>query len=241
MKLFVKSAEFANLNVAFALDEGLANEENAFKVYYAERSPWWMKLHAKGAAGHGSKFIEPSATVLLVKTLERFMEFRESEKLRMDRDSLTLGDVTTTNITILQSGVQLNVVTEDAEAGIDMRVSPSADFAALRRKIYSWLEPGVTLEWVQEFPLSPPTPLTTPYYAVLVDVAKKFGVKLDTAVFPAATDSRFLRLAGIPAFGISAIKETPVLLHDVDEWLAEDTLIAGVLFYKNLVSGLANI
>ena len=46
MKLFVKTEEFMNLNAGFALDEGLSNEGNAFKVYYGERSPWWMKLTA---------------------------------------------------------------------------------------------------------------------------------------------------------------------------------------------------
>ena len=46
MKIFskvgelVKLPEFKNLNIGFALDEGLASPTNAFSVYYGERGCW---------------------------------------------------------------------------------------------------------------------------------------------------------------------------------------------------------
>ncbi|XP_013401828.1 aminoacylase-1-like, partial [Lingula anatina] len=40
MKLFVKHEDFRNLNIAFAMDEGLASEDGVYRVYNAERSPW---------------------------------------------------------------------------------------------------------------------------------------------------------------------------------------------------------
>jgi aminoacylase len=76
MEMFVHSKEFKDLNAGFALDEGLANENNAFKLYYGERSPWWIVLTSKGSAGHGSKFIEPSASEKLFKVLAKFSAFR---------------------------------------------------------------------------------------------------------------------------------------------------------------------
>lgn len=83
MEKFIESEEFKSLNPGFALDEGLANENDAFKVYYGERSPWWIWLKSYGGAGHGSKFIEPSATIKLLKVLEKFSNFRESEAERL--------------------------------------------------------------------------------------------------------------------------------------------------------------
>jgi aminoacylase len=80
MSLFVKSKEFKELNPGFALDEGLANNEDAFKVYYGERSPWWLTLTAKGGAGHASKFIEPCATEKLLAVLRKFSNFRGNPK-----------------------------------------------------------------------------------------------------------------------------------------------------------------
>uniref|UniRef100_A0A670YS77 Aminoacylase 1 n=1 Tax=Pseudonaja textilis TaxID=8673 RepID=A0A670YS77_PSETE len=40
MELFVKTPEFAALNVGFALDEGLANPTDTFTVFYGEKCPW---------------------------------------------------------------------------------------------------------------------------------------------------------------------------------------------------------
>lgn len=88
MQLFVKSPQFKSLNAGFALDEGLANENDAFKIYYGERSPWWVWLTSRGEAGHGSKFLEPSAVEKLLKVLKKFSEFRESEKLRLEYDTI---------------------------------------------------------------------------------------------------------------------------------------------------------
>jgi len=40
MKLFVGSPEFTSLNVGFALDEGLASDDDSFSIYYGERTLW---------------------------------------------------------------------------------------------------------------------------------------------------------------------------------------------------------
>jgi aminoacylase len=76
MAVFVKSDEFKKLNAGFALDEGLANEADAFKLYFGERSPWWITLKATGGAGHASKFIEPSAMDRMLQVLAKFSAFR---------------------------------------------------------------------------------------------------------------------------------------------------------------------
>lgn len=40
MACFVKSPEFASLNVGFALDEGIASPDESFHVFYGERAIW---------------------------------------------------------------------------------------------------------------------------------------------------------------------------------------------------------
>ena len=43
MRLFLNSPEWKELNVGFTLDEGLANPEDEFTVYFGERMPWSNK------------------------------------------------------------------------------------------------------------------------------------------------------------------------------------------------------
>jgi aminoacylase len=57
----------------------------------------------------------------------------------------------------------------------------------------------------------------------------------------AATDSRFLREVGIPALGVSYLKNTPLLLHDHDERMHEDIFLEGIDFYENLITQLSNV
>uniref|UniRef100_A0A915PNX1 N-acyl-L-amino-acid amidohydrolase n=1 Tax=Setaria digitata TaxID=48799 RepID=A0A915PNX1_9BILA len=62
MEKFTNDQVFMKLNVAFVLDEGLPTEEESFKVYYAERCPWWIVVSCKGESGHGSQLIENTAS-----------------------------------------------------------------------------------------------------------------------------------------------------------------------------------
>ena len=108
MKALLKTDQWKEMNIGFALDEGLANPNDAYRVYYAgclikfilERAPLWTKIVATGAAGHGSQFIDPNATIRVVNVINKFLEFREMEKQRLfysrkeSGAKYELGDVT---------------------------------------------------------------------------------------------------------------------------------------------------
>lgn len=66
--------------VEIALDEGLANEANAYTIFFGERTVKWIKITSKGNIGHGSQFIESTAVEKLINILKKAYEFRESQK-----------------------------------------------------------------------------------------------------------------------------------------------------------------
>lgn len=45
MAKFVESEDFKNLNASFALDEGIAGPDDAFPIFYGERSVWRKNIH----------------------------------------------------------------------------------------------------------------------------------------------------------------------------------------------------
>lgn len=65
-------------------------------------------------------------------------------------------------------------------------------------------------------------------------------VLIRPAVFPAATDSRFLRALGVRAFGFSPMKDHPILFHNHDEYLEEGLFIEGCAVYVKLITALAS-
>ncbi|KAH7042924.1 hypothetical protein BKA57DRAFT_483035 [Linnemannia elongata] len=251
MKLLVHHEEFKRLNVAFALDEGIASPKNALKVFYGERMPWWIKITATGPTGHGSQFIQDTAPTKLLKVIEKFMNLRnEQEKLlevglHHNGQRYTLGDVTTINLTFLQSGIQYNVIPMEATCGFDIRVSPFFDMKEFQAKIEGFVasQPGVTMEFVNGHFDNTLTAIdeSNIWWTVFSDACKGMNVDYETEIFPAATDSRYLREVGIPALGVSYLKNTPLLLHDHDERMHEDIFLEGIEFYNTLITRLSNI
>ncbi|KAK6748327.1 hypothetical protein RB195_001134 [Necator americanus] len=153
MARFCQMDEFEQLNIGFVLDEGIASETNQYNVFYAERCPWWLKVTCTGSPGHGSKFIPNTAAEKLQKMINKTLSFREEQKKILEEDpKKTLGDVTTLNLTIIEGGVQVNVLPEKYTAYFDIRVPPTVDFDSFGKQIDNWCREageGVQYEFLE--------------------------------------------------------------------------------------------
>lgn len=260
MATFLKTPEFQQMQpIALALDEGLANPTEEFTVFYGERSPWWVYINAEGATGHASRFITDTAVEKLMKVCQKALEFRkqEEEKLQLEpgcKHSMmkkkTLGDVTTLNLTVLQAGVSsdegksyaFNVIPASAKAGFDVRISPSLPFEEFEQILDEWCaEEGVTWSYADTNPplhkhaVTSIDPEENFWWKVFQKSCKSNGLQLQTEIFPAASDSRYLRQLGIPALGFSPMNNTPILLHEHNEMLHKDVFLRGISVYENLL------
>ncbi|EPQ17469.1 Aminoacylase-1 [Myotis brandtii] len=247
MELFVQRPEFKALRAGFALDEGLANPTDAFTVFYSERSPWWVRVTSTGKPGHGSRFIEDTAAEKLHKVVGSVLAFREKERQRLQANPhLKLGAVTSVNLTKLEGGMAYNVVPATMSASFDFRVAPDVDLKAFEEQLRGWCQAagqGVTFEFVQKWtePRVTSTDDSDPWWAAFSGVCKDMSLTLEQEIFPAATDSRYLRAVGVPALGFSPMNRTPVLLHDHDERLHEAVFLRGIDIYTRLLPALASV
>uniref|UniRef100_A0A8B9ESY3 N-acyl-aliphatic-L-amino acid amidohydrolase n=1 Tax=Anser cygnoides TaxID=8845 RepID=A0A8B9ESY3_ANSCY len=247
MEMFVQRPEFKALNVGFALDEGLASPSDTFSVFYGEKSPWWIKVKCTGSPGHGSRFISNTAAEKMHKVITSFLAFRESEKQRLKSDTrLTLGDVTSLNLTMLEGGVSFNVVPSEMAAGFDIRIPPTVDLKAFEKQVAGWCQAagdGVTYEFHQKCMDQhiTSTEESDPWWKAFSGVCRDMKLQLKLEIFPAATDSRYIRAAGHPAIGFSPMNRTPVLLHDHNEFLNEDVFLRGIDIYAHLLPALASV
>jgi len=66
------------------------------------------------------------------------------------------------------------------------------------------------------------------------------GREVIPQVFPAATDSRFLRELGVRAFGFSPMRNTEIMLHENDEYLEESVFVEGIEVYVKLIEALGS-
>uniref|UniRef100_A0A8C0CTJ2 N-acyl-aliphatic-L-amino acid amidohydrolase n=1 Tax=Balaenoptera musculus TaxID=9771 RepID=A0A8C0CTJ2_BALMU len=232
---------------AFKDADGLANPTDAFTVFYSERSPWWVQVTSTGKPGHGSRFIEDTAAEKLHKVVSSILAFREKERQRLQSDpQLKQGAVTSVNLTKLEGGVAYNVVPATMSASFDFRVAPDVDLKAFEEQLQGWCQAageGVTFEFAQKWtePRVTSTDDSDPWWAAFSGVCKDMNLTLEPEIFPAATDSRYLRAVGVPALGFSPMNHTPVLLHDHDERLHEAVFLHGIDIYTQLLPALASV
>lgn len=274
----VESEWFKQLNIGLGLDEGLASEGDEYAVFYGERMPWWVNVKAIGNTGHASRFIEGTSVEQIISFSNKALKYRQEQKDILHgkcshtggcshsvatKNALTLGDVTTLNLTVLRAGIKagdkdvLNVVPSDAECSFDIRISPHDDPSQIKNMIDGWCQeintntPGTPtgggLTW--NYLVKPMTQhcITSIdenenyFWKLFKDtIDNNFHIPLTTQVFPAATDSRFLRALGIKALGFSPIRKSPILLHEHDEYLHEQVYIEGVEVYIILLTALSS-
>jgi len=258
MACLIKDEELMKkLNIGFAFDEGLANPGNLYTIFYGERSPQWLRVVAKGPAGHGSRFVPDTATIKLIECVNEFLKFRKEQEAILDHAHKncihkTLGDVTTVNLTMLKSGVTfdggntyaLNVIPTRAEAGFDVRVSPHFPMKEWDDLLAKWTaDEQLSVEMVMRtssHKVSTTDP-KDPFWKCFNNAMNKLGVEIKTEIFPAATDSRFLRENNIPCYGFSPMRNTPILLHDHNEFLNKDVYKEGISMYEAIIPAMGNL
>lgn len=126
-----------------------------------------------------------------------------------------------------------------------MRLPPSMDLKELQSRCEAWTgEHGVTCKRLVgslENPTTSVDPAKSIWWKTFSETCKSLGLELKPQIFPAATDSRFLRQLGIPSLGFSPLPNTPILLHDHDERLDINIYIDGLKIYAAVIEALANV
>jgi len=247
MQKFVRTPEFKTMNVGFSLDEGLAGPDDEIPLYFGERNVFWVKITCPGSPGHGSRFLENTAGEKAQKVINKLLAYRETEKARLEANpSFTLGDVTSVNLTIMEGGVQVNVVPEKFILNFDIRITPTTNISEFESMLRGWLDEAgsdIKLDFLCKFTDQTMTSVDEkdPWYSALTKAFNKHYLKVKPQIFPAGTDSRFLREIGIPAIGFSPMPNTPVLLHDHNEFLNEDIFLRGIDIFEDIIENVANV
>ncbi|KAI0494870.1 hypothetical protein KFK09_025016 [Dendrobium nobile] len=255
---FVASQEFRMLNVGFVLDEGQASPTDEFRVFYADRLPWSLIVNAVGAPGHGSKMYDGSAAENLMECVEAIVRFRDSQfdlvkaGIRAGSEVISVNPVYLKAGTPTPTGFVMNVQPSEAEAGFDVRLPPTESIDVLRKRINEEWAPisrNMTYQLTQKGPsrdvtgrpLVTPTNASNPWWSVFKQAISASGGKLGKPeILSSTTDARFMRQMGIPTLGFSPMANTPVLLHDHNEFLKDTVFLNGIKVYENLISALSS-
>lgn len=213
----------------------------------------WLEFILKGNTGHASRFIKNTAIEKVQFIINEMLTLRTNEQKHLEESQTTdkplqLGNITTINLTKMSGGVQLNVVPDQYRLYFDCRIKPNGyylfnDFLQdLIQRTPKENENEIQLNHIANDGALPLTDIENSswWFESFQQTFEQMKCKTNWTVFPAGTDSRFLRKAGYPAIGFSPIINTPILLHDHNEYLPENVFLYGIEIYMKLLENLTN-
>ncbi|KAF5286501.1 hypothetical protein FQR65_LT12584 [Abscondita terminalis] len=238
MKLFAKSEYFKKLGVGFALDEGIPGQTE-YWVYYAEKISKSLIVHCKGQGGHGSLMIDNTPGEKLARLLKKIYEFRANEKEKGD-------EAVTVNLTIMQGGVQNNVIPDEFLITLDTRLPPTVDLEHFVNIVKRWCKDAGEDVWVEnldfeELPQITKLDESNPFWLGFKDAVEKMNIPLKTLVLHASSDARYLRAAGVPTLGFCPHLNTPIRAHRDNEFMNVDVFLHGIGAYCKIIPAIADV
>lgn len=151
---------------------------------------------------------------------------------------------TTCVATLLSGGTRVNALPAEATATVNCRVLPDERPADVQRALAEVIgDDAVEIRPTSEFGWGEPSGLEGPLPEAVRAVATTLwpGAPVVPVMSPGATDSRFLRAAGVAAYGLGPIpmSESDVRrAHGIDERIPAAGLRTGVEFLHRLVLAL---
>lgn len=164
---------------------------------------------------------------------------------RLSRDPYDNALLRTTCIpTLLKGGHAENALPQLAEAVVNCRMVPGDTESAVRETLVGVLaEPKIEVTGTKDVVPSPFSPLRPDVLNAITDATNSVWRRIPVVPLmeTGATDGKWLRIAGIPTFGVSAlfIDVGDVRAHGKDERVPEESFYEGIRFDYQLIKRLA--
>jgi len=241
-------------------------EARLFNVATNEKSgAGGLKLTAVGTPGHGSRPHEDNSAIHLMRALLKLHEWERgitytpdttaylerltdaglmpplADKAAVEAQirrspALYAAFCNTLNVTMVRSGIKINVIPAKSQAFLDCRLLPGQDPEDWRQQVIAYLDDArIEVEFASDRPAGAaprPAEWDTELFWTIDAVVKE--AMEDAVVVPSmtvgATDNRFLRARGIPAYGFIPCLLSPeesAGFHGNNEFLTIDNLNMG--------------
>lgn len=253
------------VDVEYVLDEGglgsrdaLGPGKLAFGVSVGDKVILWLRLRAKGTAGHGSQPIPDNANMILLEAIGKALAAPAGGKqnpvvaeMKRKLGALAVNKFTgaiernTISLTTMTSGVgspvKVNVIPSSAEATLDCRLLPGTDSAEFLSEIKARInDPRVTVETISTAPDPGMSRSDTPLFGAIERalVAGNPGAVVTPMLVPYGTDSVYLQRRGVIAYGFMPMvldTATAATMHSDRERIPVSEFLKGLRIYYSVL------
>jgi acetylornithine deacetylase/succinyl-diaminopimelate desuccinylase-like protein len=259
---------YSDIDSEYVLDEGgmgtrdaLAPGKLVFGVSVGDKIVTWLRLRAKGTAGHGSQPIPDNANMILLEAIRKAMALPAGgkpnpvvEEMRraigaplVENKFNSAIQRNTISLTTLTAGVgsppKANVIPSTSEATLDCRLLPGTNAAEFISEMKARInDPRVTVEIIAVAPDVKMSPTGTPLFAAIRKAILKRNpdAVVTPMLVPFGTDSSYLQERGVIAYGLTPMildAATAATMHSDQERIPVAEFLKGIrIFYDVLAS-----
>ena len=255
---------YGEIDSEYVLDEGgmgtrevLAPGKLVYGISVGDKIVFWLRLRAKGTAGHGSQPIPDNANLILLHGIEKAMALPENSKpnpvveemkkrigVPLSQNKFTSAiQRNTISLTTLQAGLKVNVIPSSSEATLDCRLLPGVNAEEFLSEMKARInDPRVTIEIINAAPDVGMSPSNTPLFAAMRAAILRHepGALVTPMLVPFGTDSAYLQKHGVKAYGFTPMildAATAATMHSDRERLPVAEFLKGIhIFYDVLAS-----
>jgi acetylornithine deacetylase/succinyl-diaminopimelate desuccinylase-like protein len=208
----------------------------------AFRFPVSLNEVTRNYFAQASRFREPALAASMVALAED--RATRDDIARLDSSVMLRAMMRTTCVaTQLEGGHAENALPQMAAATINCRVLPQDSTDEVIASVERALGNGeIQLSVADEYVASPPSPLTPSLMKIITELSAGVfpGVPVIADMSTGATDGLYLRNAGIPTYGVSALGRDPndVRAHGRDERVRIDDFERAVEYWYRLLRAL---
>lgn len=233
-----------------------ANGARLYPVASAERGTAWLRLTARGRAGHGAKPNDDNAVAHLAAAITRIADYQWPVRLiptvRAAVEAIEaatgegLGNAlvsgttrNSANPTMLNAGYKINVIPEQATAYVDGRVLPGYE-EEFARTLTELTGPRVTWEYAHR---EPPVESPPPPAAMRVAIeAEDPGAVVVPYCMTGGTDAKQFARLGMDCYGFTPLVlpegfDYYAMFHGTDERVPASALRAALRIMDRFLDG----
>ncbi len=145
----------------------------------------------------------------------------------------------TLSITMIKSGYKENVIPEEAEAVIDIRLLPGYSYFDVIEKMKAIVnDPRISFEILTMHQFSESSPEEEFFLNIRYAVQSVYNYPFFPILATGFTDSRFFRSRNIPSYGLLPFfltEEEVATMHGIDERISIENLIEGVKLMLSII------
>jgi acetylornithine deacetylase/succinyl-diaminopimelate desuccinylase-like protein len=250
----------------YVFDEGgmwtrdaLAPDKLVAGISVGDKIVLWLRLHARGTAGHGSQPIPDSANMTLLRAIDKAIALPPPAKQNpvVEEMKQAIGEPLVVNkftaaiqrntisLTSLLSGVgspaRVNVIPSAAEATLDCRLLPGTNTDEFVSEMKARIDdPKVTVEVIGAAPDVAMSPSGTPLFATMRETILKYhpGAIVTPMLVPFGTDSAYLQRRGVIAYGFTPMildAVTAATMHSDSERIPLEEFKTGIRIFYDIL------